>query len=393
MEQGSILTVNGGSSSIKFALYNVGLQLQVKGKIEGIGTAHARFSFKQASGTQQPEKNIEAKDLEAAATFFAEWLQQQSYANRLLAIGHRIVHGMQYTQPAFVDAQLLKALRDISAYDPDHLPGEIALIQKMQSIFPRLPQVVCFDTAFHTGLPAVARLLPIPRRYAKQGIHRYGFHGLSYAYVLQQLQQAAGESVANGRVILAHLGNGSSLAAVQAGKSIDTTMGFTPTGGTMMGTRPGDLDPGIVSFLLRHEKMSPAALNNLLNHDCGLLGVSETSADMQELLQQEASSDNAAVAINMYCYQVKKWIGAFTAALGGLDALVFTGGIGENAAVVRSRICAGLNYLGITLDETRNNAHELLVSSGSGHVPVYVIATNEEYMIAQQTLTLITHHS
>ncbi len=249
--------------------------------------------------------------------------------------------------------------------------------------FPDLPQVACFDTAFHHDLPRVARLLPIPRRYEAQGVRRYGFHGLSYAFLMGELARLAGEEAAHGRVILAHLGNGASLAAVHDGKPMDTSMSFTPTAGTPMSTRSGDLDPGLIWYLARTEGLDAKRFNEMVNFESGLLGVSETSSDMRDLLDRETQDVRAAEAVALFCYQVKKWIGAFAAALGGLDTLVFSGGIGENAPTVRARICDGLGFLGIELEEKQNMANASVISAAVSRVPVRVIRTDEEQIIAK----------
>jgi len=271
----------------------------------------------------------------------------------------------------------------LSPFDPDHMPEELHLVEAFQRRFPKLPQVACFDTAFHHDLPRVARLLPIPRRYEAQGVRRYGFHGLSYAFLMEELGRLTGTKAAHGRVILAHLGSGASLAAVRDGRSVDTSMGFTPVAGVPMGTRSGDLDPGLVWYLARTEKMSPKQFNEMVNSQSGLLGISETSSDMRELLDREAHDVRAAEAVALFCYQVKKWIGAFAAALGGLDTLVFAGGIGEQSPTVRARICDGLGFLGIELEEKRNAANEGVISTGVSRVAVRVIRTDEERMIVE----------
>jgi acetate kinase len=263
------------------------------------------------------------------------------------------------------------------------MPEEILLTEAFHRRFPDLPQVACFDTTFHHELPQVARLLPIPRRYEAQGVRRYGFHGLSYAFLMGELARLGGSEAAQGRVILAHLGNGASLAAVRHGKSMDTSMSFTPTAGVPMSTRSGDLDPGLVWYLACTEKMGAKEFNEMVNFQSGLLGVSETSSDMHDLLEHETQDTRAAEAIALFCYQVKKWIGAFAAALGGLDTLVFAGGIGENAPKVRTRICDGLGFLGIELEEKRNAANEGVISAADGRVAVRVIHTDEELMIAR----------
>jgi acetate kinase len=306
------------------------------------------------------------------------------------AVGHRVVHGgPHYREPQIVDSAMLTELRRIRSFDPEHLPAEIALMEVFAEKFPGTPQVACFDTAFHRDMPRVAKLLPIPRRYAAKGLERYGFHGLSYTYLMQELERVAGARAAKGRVILAHLGNGASMAAVRDGKSLDTTMAFTPAAGLVMSTRSGDLDPGIVTFLARSEGMTPAQFDHMVNRESGLLGVSETSPDMRDLLARESKDVRAAEAVTLFCYQAKKWIGAYAAALGGLDTLVFAGGIGEHAAPVRARICEGLEFLGIELDASRNTAHADVISTTNSHAEVRVIRTDEELMIARSVCRVI----
>jgi acetate kinase len=284
---------------------------------------------------------------------------------------------------------MVEELRRLGPFDPEHLPEEILLTEAFHRRFPDLPQVACFDTAFHHDLPRVAKLLPIPRRYEAQGVRRYGFHGLSYAFLLEELARLSGADAAQGRVILAHLGNGASLAAVRDGKSIDTSMSFTPTAGVPMSTRSGDLDPGLPWYLARTEGLDAKGFNAMVNFQSGLLGVSETSSDMRDLLAQESQDDRAADAVALFCYQVKKWIGGFAAALCGLDALVFAGGIGENAPTVRARICEGLGFLGIELDGQRNAANEGVISAAASRVAVRVIHTDEEWMIAKTVRTVL----
>ena len=290
--------------------------------------------------------------------------------------------GRSTSAPALITKEMVAELRQLKPFDPEHLPEEIQLTEAFHRRFPDLPQVACFDTAFHHDLPRVAQLLPIPRRYEAQGVRRYGFHGLSYAFLMEELARLAGMEAAQGRVILAHLGNGASLAAVHHGKPVDTSMSFTPTAGVPMSTRSGDLDPGLVWYLARTEQMSAKQFNEMVNFQSGLLGVSETSSDMRDLLDHETQDVRAAEAVALFCYQVKKWIGAFAAALGGLDTLVFAGGIGENAPAVRARICDGLGFLGIELEEERNAANEGVISATASRVAVRVIHTDEERMIA-----------
>ena len=263
------------------------------------------------------------------------------------------------------------------------------MIRAVQTRFPPLPQVVCFDTAFHAGMPRVAKLLPIPRRYEAMGVRRYGFHGLSYTFLLEELGRLDGAQAANGRVVLAHLGNGASMAAVKDGKCIDTSMAFTPAAGLPMSTRSGDLDPGIFPYLARTEGMLAEQFDDMVNHQSGLLGVAETSSDVRDLLAHEANDPRAAEAVALFCYQACKWIGGFAAALGGLDTLVFAGGIGENSPPVRARICGGLEFLGLRLDATLNTGNSPRVASSDSRVTVRVIPTDEEIVLAKAALTLV----
>jgi acetate kinase len=386
-----ILTINGGSSSIKFALYLIGgpLARTLAGKIDRIGLSGTNLTFSDTPQGQQNSRSVEAKDHHSTANFLIDWLEQQVGLTHVMAVGHRVVHGMQHTEPEHVSQALLDELHRISSYDPDHLPHEIALIEAFRQRYPQLPQMACFDTAFHQTLPRVARLLPIPRRFDAIGIQRYGFHGLSYAYLMQELAHVAGTKAAQGRVILAHLGNGASLAAVRGGRSIDTSMGFTPSGGLPMGTRPGDLDPGVAWYLMQSENLMPTQFNQLINHESGLLGVSETSSDMRDLIKHEATDVRAAEAVALFCYQIRKWIGAYAAALGGLDTLVFAGGIGENASVIRARICEDMEFLGIELEEKQNAANAGVISAAAGRVTVRVIRTDEELTIARSVCKII----
>jgi acetate kinase len=296
---------------------------------------------------------------------------------------------MKHIQPEIVTQELLDELHRIRPYDPDHLPREIELIEAFRQRHPKLPQVACFDTAFHQTMPRVAKLLPLPRRFDAKGVQRYGFHGLSYAYLMEELTRLGDPAAATGRVILAHLGNGASLAAVRDGKSMDTSMGFTPTAGLVMSTRSGDLDPGLAPYLERTEQMTTKQFYEMVNHESGLLGVSETSSDMRDLLAREKQDVRAAEAVALFCYQAKKWIGSFAAALGGLDTLVFAGGIGENAPVVRTRICDGLGFLGIELNQARNADNAAVISANGSRVAVRVIRTDEELMIARSVCRIL----
>jgi acetate kinase len=330
---GVILALNRGSSSLKFAVYrgdvDGSLTLLNTGELERLPPLNPR----------QP-----ASHPAAAAEALARLARQVDLA-QVAALGHRVVHGgPRYFKAALIDADLVRELKRLSPFDPDHLPSEIALIEACAEQLPRTAQVACFDTGFHHDMPRVATIVPIPRRYEALGVRRYGFHGLSYQYLLEELRRRAGDNVAGGRVILAHLGAGASLAAVLGGKSIDTSMGFTPTAGIPMATRSGDLDPGLLAFLAARGQMTIENFQDMVNHRSGLLGVSETSGDMRDLLAAEATDPRAADAVALFCYQAKKWIGSFAAALHGLDALVFSGGIGERSATIRVRICQGLGF-------------------------------------------------
>jgi acetate kinase len=386
-----ILTINGGSSSIKFALYQTGepLQRRLHGNMDRIGLSGTTLTFNDLTRNPPTSGSLAVPAHPSAANILIDWLKKQSEFEAVRAVGHRVVHGMQHAEPAPVTPELLDELHRITAYDPDHLPREIELIEAFRQRHPKLPQVVCFDTTFHRSMPRVAKLLPIPRRYQAKGVHRYGFHGLSYAYLMGELAHLGDPAATTGRVILAHLGNGASMAAVRDGTSIDTSMGFTPASGLPMSTRSGDLDPGLVSFLARTEQMTAIQFDQMANHESGLLGVSEISSDVRDLLAQEATDVRAAEAVALFCYQAKKWIGAFAAALGGVDTLVFAGGIGENAPLIRERICDGLGFLGIELDPQRNAKNAPLISPDVGRVKLRVIRTDEQLMIARSVARVL----
>jgi len=380
-----ILTINGGSSSVKFALYQEG-QTMIRGlygTLDRIGLAGTSFTLHGPAANQQETRKLDASDHRSAANYLLDWLQTQPAFASVRAVGHRVVHGMQHTAPELVTDGLLDELHRVSPYAPDHLPGEIELIEAFRQRHSNLPQLACFDTAFHRTMPRVAKLLPIPRRYEAKGVQHYGFHGLSYAFLMEELARLGDPAAKTGRVILAHLGNGASMAAVRDGQSIDTSMSFTPSSGLVMSTRSGDLDPGVAPYLERTEQITTKQLYDMVNHQSGLLGVSEISSDMRDLLAQEAHDVRAAEAVALFCYQAKKWIGSFAAALGGLDTLVFAGGIGENSPLVRARICEGLGFLGIELDQSRNQRTEGVISNEAGRATVRVVRTNEELMIAR----------
>lgn len=371
-----VLTLNAGSSSLKWALFSADGKARVAG------------------GNVRPIGSREVPDHAAALETALAALAPHGGLEAVAAVGHRVVFGgPRHVGPERVTPDLVEELKGFRKLDPDHLPAEIAIAEAVSARAPDLPQVACFDTAFHRAMPRVARLLPIPRAYLDAGVERFGFHGLSYTYLLEALERLAGREAARGRLVLAHLGSGASLAAVVDGRCVDTTMGFTPTGGVMMGTRTGDLDPGVVVHLLRNERMDAETLNDLVNKRSGLLGVSGTTGDMAELLSREASDPNAAEAVALFCRTVTKAVGALAAVLGGVDTLVFTGGIGEHAAPVRARIAEGLSHLGIHIDAKRNEAAAPVVSPDGGACTVRVIPTDEESVLARQTLATISEGS
>ena len=381
-----LLTLNGGSSSIKVALFEVDAPLRriLHGAIERIGQPGATFTIHESNVARSVSGAVSGPDYEGAVDTLMEWLSGRTGDEAIRAVGHRVVHGgPRYSAPQRITPGMLEELRRLGPIDPDHLPAELHLIEAVQLRFPELPQVACFDTAFHHDLPRVARLLPIPRRYEALGIRRYGFHGLSYAFLMAELARLDGAEAARGRVILAHLGSGASLAAVFEGRSVDTSMGFTPAAGVPMSTRSGDLDPGLAWYLARTEGLDARGFNEMVNSHSGLLGVSETSSDMRELLESETHDVRAAEAVALFCYQVKKCIGAFAAALGGVDTLVFAGGIGEKAPAVRARACERLEFLGVEIDPARNTANESVISPATCRVKVRVICTDEERAIAE----------
>ena len=387
----SVLTINGGSSSIRFALYEEGepLRRRLDGKVDRIGLSGTDLTFKYSIGKSLDTHTIDLADRRSAVTFLLDWLDTQQVFASVSAVGHRVVRGMTHTAPEQVTPDLLDELHRITPYAQEHLPLEIELIEAFRQRHSALPQVACFDTAFHRTMPRVASLLAIPRRYEAAGVRRYGFHGLSYEFLLEELARLGDAAATKGRVILAHLGNGASLAAVRDGKSIDTSMGFTPTSGLVMSSRSGDLDPGLVSYLANTEQMSVPQFQEMVNNKSGMLGVSEISSDLRDLLARESEDIRAAEAVALFCYQAKKWIGSFAAALGGLNTLVFAGGIGENSPLIRTRICEGLGFLGIELDESRNMQNASLISTDAGRVAVRVIRTDEELMIARSVIRVL----
>src|SRR5271170_345469 len=390
-----VLTMNRGSATLKSTLYEVGrdpgkrAEALVSISVAYSYTTSARLKIIDANGATLLDSSVKGTDSNAALQAMFSWLDKHEYLSGLKAAGHRLVHGgARYTEPQRITPKFLRALEKLVPLDPDHLPAAIKGIQFVANEFPKLPQVACFDTAFHSPLPTVAKMYALPRRFYDAGIRRYGFHGLSFEYIVGELRELDAK-LAAARVIVAHLGSGASIVALQNGKSMDTSMGFTPLEGLVMSARSGDLDPGLLLYLLAQKKMSAKAAATLLNKQSGLLGVSGITGDMRTLLEKAAQDPHAAEAIDLFCYRAKKYVGAYAAALQGLDALVFTGGIGERAPAIRARICSGLEFLGIEIDAAHNQANAPVISATNSRVNVRVIQTNEDLMIVQHVKTVL----
>jgi acetate kinase len=386
MEQ-TILCLNGGSSSLKFAVYRLSGALEEKifsGAVEAIGQSTGKAWLRSGDEVLREESGKFPNHTAAIKKMFAA-LREQG-VEKLAAAGHRIVHGgPKFTTPQLIDARLKEALKELIPFAPLHLPSQVAIIEAVEAHFPDLPQVACFDTAFHSGMPEVAQRFALPQKLWEQGIRRYGFHGLSYEYVVSKLGRELGR-----RAIIAHLGNGASMVALKDGLPMDTSMGLTPTGGFMMGTRTGDLDPGVLIHLLK-AGYSADRLEQLVDHEAGLLGVSGQTSDMKALLQKSQTDKGARMAVEMFAYQARKFIGAYAAVLNGLDTLVFTGGIGERAAEVRINMCSGLEYLGITLDTQANCRNAEVISLPASKCKVRVVQTDEDLMIVRHTRAVSLH--
>jgi acetate kinase len=383
--------MNRGSATLKSTLYEIGARDEalLSISVDYGAAAKAHLKITDPSGATLLDSSVKGKDSNAALEAIFTWLQEHEYLEGLKAAGHRLVHGgARYTKPQRITPKFLSALEKLVPLDPDHLPAAIRGIRFVAKRFPKLAQVACFDTAFHSSLPTVAKMYALQRRFYDQGIRRYGFHGLSYEFIVGELRKLDAKLTA-GRVIVAHLGSGASIVALQNGKSMDTSMGFTPLEGLVMSARSGDVDPGLLLYLLAEKKMSAKEAGSLLNKQSGLLGVSGITGDMRTLLEKANQDPHAAEAIDSFCYRAKKYIGAYAAALGGLDALVFTGGIGERAPAVRARICNGLDFLGIHLDVKQNEANAPVISTKDSRVNVRVIQTNEDLMIAQHVKAVL----
>ena len=385
-----LLTINVGSSSLKSVLFRMGATeaVDAHATVEHVGTNGAQLRVADADGIELYSRSVDPNHVDALDAWFA-WLRDSRRDAHLLAIGHRVVHGGErYHEPTLIDDDVVDALEALVPLDPQHMPPALRAIEHTRAACPHVPQVACFDTAFHRTMPRVATLLPLPRPLWDTGLRRYGFHGLSYEYVMHELRRLDADA-ADDRVVVAHLGSGASMAAVRRGLAIDTTMGLTAAGGLVMSTRSGDLDPGVLVHLLRSGGVDAAMLNDFVYAKSGLLGMSETSGDMEVLLAREHADPRAGDAVSLFCYQAQKHLGALVAVLGGLDTLVFTAGIGEHSAEIRRRICEGFDYLGVELDLATNERHAPVVSSSTSRVQVRVIPTNEELMIARHTHRLI----
>jgi acetate kinase len=387
------LILNSGSSSLKFAVFRIATgadwPLAARGNLEGIGTA-PRMSARDGAGATLPTPTLPAgvRDAGAALEHVFAWLPGSFAGGRLMGVGHRVVHGGPgHTGPAIVTPEVLAELRKLVSFAPLHQPYNLAAIEAVARHRPDVPQVACFDTSFHRTLPAVARLLPLPAEVCRGGVERYGFHGLSYEYIASVLPQLAPQ-IAAGRVIVAHLGSGASLCALRAGQSIETTMSFTALDGLCMGTRPGGIDPGVTLYLFQGLGLPVKEVETLLYKKSGLLGISGVSNDMRDLL--ESREPAAALAVDYFVYRAAKEVGALTAVLGGLDALVFTAGIGENSPVIRRRVCEACAWLGIEVDENANADNAACITRKSSPVSAWRIPTNEELMIARHTGRLLT---
>jgi acetate kinase len=357
--------------------------------IDRIGSANGVVRVLDAGGAVLLERTESVADFDAALRLLMVVLAQCDPGHALHAIGHRLVHGgLSFDRPARILPDTLPVLDDLARLAPEHMPQALVAVRFFARVAAHVPQVACFDTAFHRTMPAVAQVIPLPRAYRDEGIVRFGFHGLSYESAVAALARED-RAAALGRIVVLHLGNGASMAAIRDGASVDTTMGYTPTSGLVMGTRCGDIDPGVLIELIRAHRMTPDALDILLNKRSGLLGVSGRSRDMRDLLAAEDSDPHAAEAIALFCYRARKFLGAFASVLGGLDTVVFTGGIGEKAGAIRARICAGQEYLGIALDEVANARNAPVISAAGARVTARIVPADEEGVIARHTLRLI----
>ena len=387
-----ILTINSGSSSLKFSIYRIekNEMLEYKGEISRIGMDEGIFEIYDVSDNEVINKQVRVQNHNESLKMLFKWLEKNSSNENIAVVGHRLVHGgTRFIEPVILDDNAIHHLKELIPLAPEHLPHEIKAIKIIKEEFPEIEQVACFDTSFHHHMPRIAKSVPINLKMWNEGIRRYGFHGLSYEYIIQELEKEAGSKIFSERIIIAHLGNGASMAAIKNGKSVDTTMGFTPAGGLVMGTRSGDLDPGIIVYLQKEKNFTAESVNKLVNEKSGLLGLSGSSSNMKDLLERQEKDENAKLAIDIFCYQAKKYLGGLINVLGGLDTLVFTAGIGENSSEIRRRICENTEYLGLKIDERRNTNNDKIISSENSKIVVRVMKTNEELMIARHSKNIV----
>jgi acetate kinase len=386
-----ILTVNAGSSSIKFAGFNAATSLRLfSGQLERVGSTGATFAVKHPGSTTSETLPPPGATFEACVQSLLTHLRTCTRDALITGIGHRIVHGgVRLLEHQRITPEVLDELRRAVPLDIDHLPSEIALVDSFAKSFPAVTQIACFDTAFHRDLPRVAQLLPVPRCYVDAGLRKFGFHGLSYTYLMDALVVRAGHQAANGRVILAHLGAGASMSAVRGGRPIDTTMSFTPNAGLVMSTRPGDIDPGLLLYLMNDQQLSPDQMGKFIGEQCGLLGVSGTTGDMRDLLARRSTDFRAAEAIDLFCYHARKHLCALVGTLGGIDTLIFTGGIGQHSPDVRADICRDLNFIDLRVDPEPNQRNDDVISTADSQVVIRVMRTDEESIIARAVVSLL----
>ena len=384
-----ILSINCGSSSLKFKLFSSrSLKTELEGHIDHIGNPEGNFQITDQAGNFLINSSAHFQSVEFAVNELITWLKYNIKKYPLVAIGHRLIQGgVDHKAPEMITPELLDILKQQIYLAPNHLPDEINAIHAFKTAFKKIVQVACYDTLFHRSMPDYVKYYPIPAEYADKGLIKYGFHGISYEYVMDRLGSKT-SSINRRKIIIAHLGNGASMAAVKNGLAVDTTMGISPIGGLVMGTRSGDLDPGVLLFLLKEEHLTLDKLDELLSKNSGLKAIGGTN-DIQELLSNEQKDPKARLALTTFCYTAKKYIGTLAAAMGGLDMLIFTGGIGENSAVIRDRICEGLEFIGINIHQQSNQTSRKVISPLSSKVQVRVMATNEEWMIAHHTRNFI----
>lgn len=392
----ALLVLNAGSSSIKFALFPMGAEIPrqpaLVGQIDGLGAKpHLKAKNQQGETLENTDLNLPGpaeQQHKTALAHLVHWLHEHEGGWQIAAVGHRVVHGGQhFSAPVKLDTTSIEALRALTPLAPLHQPHNLAGVDAVTAALPGVPQVACFDTAFHRSQPELAQRFALPARFTEEGVRRYGFHGSSYEYIAHILPEHLGEARANGKVIIAHLGNGASLCAMENCRSVASTMGFTAVDGLMMGTRTGALDPGVLLYMMDYHQMNAAQLTKLLYKESGLLGVSGISQDMRELLESDAPA--AREAVDLFCYRIQREIGSHAAALGGLDALVFTGGIGEHAAAVRAQVAQACRWLGVEVDAAANESGATRISTANSRVDVLVLPTNEEWMIARHAAEML----